>query len=252
MAKLRDLQIPNHPLLSDDEATSLIKKSHLGDKNARDKLINSNLKLVLSVLRRFENRGYDLDDLFQIGTIGLMKSIDKFDLTLNVKFSTYAVPMIIGEIRRFFRDDNYIKVARSVKETAYHVQRAREELEAIFGREATVSEIALKLEISEEQIVEATDAMRAPSSIHETLYHDDSNSILILDRIKDDTPETLLVEKMNLLQAIEKLPPYEKAIILQRFYYDRTQTEIASLLGISQVQVSRIEKRALKLIKNYA
>lgn len=252
MAKLKELNIPNCPLLSDEETFALIKKSHAGDSPAREKLINSNLRLVISVLRRFENRGYDLEDLFQIGTIGLMKAIDKFDLSLNVKFSTYAVPMIIGEIRRFFRDDNYIKVSRSVKETAYHVQKSREEIEIALGREATVQEIAQKLEIAEEQVVEAMEAMRAPTSIHETLFQDEGNSILMLDRIKEDPPENLLVEKMNLLQAVEKLPPYEKAIIVQRFFYDRTQTEIAALLGISQVQVSRIEKRALKLIKNYA
>lgn len=252
MAKLRELHIPNLPLLGDEATIRLIKNSHSGDKNARELLISSNLKLVLSVLKRFENRGYDLEDLFQIGTIGLMKAIDKFDLSQNVKFSTYAVPMIIGEIRRFFRDDNYIKVARSVKETAYHVQHAREEIEKTFGREATLSEIAEKLNIPQEQVVEAVEAMRMPTSIHETVFQDDGNSILILDRIKEDPPENLLIEKMNLSQAVEKLPPFEKAIIVQRFFYDRTQTEIAAMLGISQVQVSRIEKRALKIIKNFA
>lgn len=252
MAKLKEFQLPDCPRLTGKEVVELIKKSHRGDKEARERLVNSNLRLVLSVLRRFENRGYDTEDLFQIGTIGLMKAIDKFDLSLDLRFSTYAVPMIIGEIRRFFRDDNYIKVARSVKETAYHVSRARQELENTLGRDATIAEISLKLNISEEQIVESLEAMRAPSSIYDSAYQDDNNFTLMLDRIKQDPPENQLVEKMNLNDAVDKLPPFEKAIIVQRFFYDRTQTEIAKSLGVSQVQISRVEKRALKMIKNFA
>ena len=168
--KLSEMNLPNFPLPSDGEMKHLLQQAKSGDKNARERLINCNLRLVFNLVRRFENRGYEMEDLFQIGTIGLMKAIDKFDLSYNVKFSTYAVPMIVGEIRRFLRDDNPIKVSRSLKKTAYDINRKREELAKELGREPLISEVAGALDLPPEEVVSALEAVQSPTSIHETLY----------------------------------------------------------------------------------
>ena len=183
ISRLSEMNLPRFPLLNEQEMTELLKKTKQGDKEAREKLINCNLKLVFNLVQRFENRGYELEDLFQIGTIGLMKAIDKFDLSYNVKFSTYAVPMIIGEIRRFLRDDSVVKVSRSLKETSFKVHSIKEQLAKELGREPTITEIAEKLQISREEIVAALEAVQSPSSIHDTLFQDDGDPIFIMDQL---------------------------------------------------------------------
>lgn len=234
--------------LTDDEVRDLIKRSQAGDSAARDKLVESNVRLVWSVVQRFLNRGYEADDLFQIGSIGLLKSIDKFDLQYEVKFSTYAVPMIIGEIQRFLRDDGSIKVSRSLKELANRIRRTKDDLSKQIGRQPKISEIAEALEISVEEVVFAQDAMRSPSSIHETVYENDGDPITLMDQISDDN-ELKWFDKLALKEAINGLSERERLIVFLRYYRDQTQSEVAERLGISQVQVSRLEKKILKQIK---
>ncbi|MDW7673036.1 MAG: RNA polymerase sporulation sigma factor SigF [Bacillota bacterium] len=248
--RLSEMNLPRFPLLSDQEMTSLLKQAKLGDELAREKLINCNLKLVFNLVQRFENRGYELEDLFQIGTIGLMKAIDKFDLSYNVKFSTYAVPMIIGEIRRFLRDDNPVKVSRSLKETAYKVHKTKEQLINELGREPSIPEIAAKVGIPIEDLVAALEAVQNPTSIHETLYQDDGDPIYLLDQLSDENEiEPSWLENLALKEVIGKLTPKEQEVILLRFFQDKTQMEVAEIIGLSQVQVSRIERQALKNIR---
>lgn len=234
--------------LEDHEVKRLIFESQEGDTKARDKLVESNIRLVWSVVQRFLNRGYEADDLFQIGCIGLLKSIDKFDLTYDVKFSTYAVPMIIGEIQRFLRDDGTVKVSRSLKETANKIRRSRDELSKSLGRQPKISEIAEDLEITAEEVVFAQDAMRAPSSIHETVYENDGDPITLMDQISDEN-EHKWFDKFALQEAIVGLSERERLIVYLRYFKDQTQSEVAERLGISQVQVSRLEKKILKQIK---
>lgn len=234
--------------LEDHEVKRLILESQKGDTKARDKLVESNIRLVWSVVQRFLNRGYEADDLFQIGCIGLIKSIDKFDLSYDVKFSTYAVPMIIGEIQRFLRDDGTVKVSRSLKETANKVRRSRDELSKSLGRQPKLSEIAKDLEITPEEVVFAQDAMRAPSSIHETVYENDGDPITLMDQISDEN-EHKWFDKFALQEAIIGLSERERLIVYLRYFKDQTQSEVAVRLGISQVQVSRLEKKILKQIK---
>lgn len=234
--------------LDDDEVKTLIKLSQNGDVEARDRLVECNIRLVWSVVQRFLNRGYEADDLFQIGCIGLLKSIDKFDLSYDVKFSTYAVPMIIGEIQRFLRDDGAVKVSRSLKELANKIRRVKDDLSKSLGRQPKVSEIADSLGISPEEVVFAQDAMRAPASIHETVYENDGDPITLIDQISDEQ-EVKWFDKFALKEAIINLTERERLIVYLRYFKDQTQSEVAERLGISQVQVSRLEKKILKQIK---
>ncbi|ENQ3078838.1 TPA: RNA polymerase sporulation sigma factor SigF [Bacillus pseudomycoides] len=234
--------------LKDQELKELIKRSQQGDQGARDLIIQNNMRLVWSVVQRFLNRGYEPEDLFQIGCIGLLKSVDKFDLSFDVKFSTYAVPMIIGEIQRFLRDDGTVKVSRSLKETGNKIRKMKDELSKKYGRAPTITEIAEALELTPEEVVMAQEASRTPSSIHETVYENDGDPITILDQIADRS-ETKWFDKIALKEAIRELDERERLIVYLRYYKDQTQSEVAERLGISQVQVSRLEKKILKQMK---
>ncbi|OLO42673.1 RNA polymerase sigma-F factor [Alkalihalophilus pseudofirmus] len=239
----------NDAYLKDDEIKKLIERSQAGDTEARDLIVNRNTRLVWSVVQRFLNRGYEADDLFQIGCIGLIKSVDKFDLSYDVKFSTYAVPMIIGEIQRFLRDDGTVKVSRSIKELGNKIRKVKDELSKTLGRVPTVNEIAEKLEISPEEVVFAGEASRSLTSIHETVYENDGDPITLLDQIADQS-ENKWFDKIALTEAIRHLDERERLIVYLRYYKDQTQSEVADRLGISQVQVSRLEKKILEQIRD--
>jgi RNA polymerase sporulation-specific sigma factor len=239
----------SQPYLKDNEVKMLIKQSQDGDQSARDMIAQKNMRLVWSVVQRFLNRGYEPDDLFQIGCIGLIKSIDKFDLSYEVKFSTYAVPMIIGEIQRFLRDDGTVKVSRSIKELGNKIRKVKDELSKTLGRVPTVNEIAEKLEISPEEVVFAGEASRSLTSIHETVYENDGDPITLLDQIADQT-ENKWFDKIALTEAIRHLDERERLIVYLRYYKDQTQSEVATRLSISQVQVSRLEKKILQQMKD--
>ncbi|MRG86469.1 RNA polymerase sporulation sigma factor SigF [Salinibacillus xinjiangensis] len=234
--------------LSDKEVKKLIFDSQQGDQDARDLLVEKNTRLVWSVVQRFLNRGYDADDLFQIGSIGLLKSIDKFDLSYDVKFSTYAVPMIIGEIQRFIRDDGSIKVSRSLKETGNKIRKKRDELTKEYGRSPTIQELADELDLSPEDIVFAQEASKSPHSIHETVYENDGDPITLLDQMSDE--DTKWFDKIALKEVIRNLNERERLIIYLRYFKDQTQSEVANRLDISQVQVSRLEKKILDNIRD--
>ncbi|MBB6455305.1 RNA polymerase sporulation-specific sigma factor [Salirhabdus euzebyi] len=234
--------------LSDKEVKKLIYDSQHGDQLSRDLLVEKNTRLVWSVVQRFLNRGYDADDLFQIGCIGLLKSIDKFDLSYDVRFSTYAVPMIIGEIQRFIRDDGSIKVSRSLKETGNKIRKKRDELTKEFGRSPTIQELADALEISAEDIIFAQEASKSPHSIHETVYENDGDPITLLDQMSDE--DTKWFDKLALKEVIRNLDDRERLIIYLRYFKDQTQSEVAERLEISQVQVSRLEKKILNNIRD--
>ncbi|MFD1955796.1 RNA polymerase sporulation sigma factor SigF [Paenibacillus thailandensis] len=244
-----DLKQTAQPYLDDAEVKRLIALSQSGDTIARDTLVQCNIRLVWSVVQRFINRGYEPEDLFQIGCIGLLKSVDKFDLSYDVKFSTYAVPMIIGEIQRFLRDDGTLKVSRSLKETANRVRKMKDELSKTLGRLPTVKEVADRLGISPEDVVFAQEANKPPASIHETVFENDGDPITLMDQIADDSQERWF-DKLALVEAIEGLNERERLIVYLRYYRDKTQSEVASRLGISQVQVSRLEKKILQSIKD--
>lgn len=248
--RLSEMNLPRFPLLSDEEMNELLIKAQAGDSAARERLINCNLRLVFNLVQRFANRGYELEDLFQIGTIGLIKSIDKFNLAYNVKFSTYAVPMIIGEIRRFLRDDNPVKVSRSLKENAYKISKTRDSLTKELGREPTLLEISETLDLPVEDIITSLEAVQTPTSIHETLYQDDGDPIYVLDQISNEKEDVNWFDRIALKEILHKLSDKEREIILMRFFHDKTQTEVAKLVGLSQVQVSRIERQALKRFRN--
>jgi len=244
------MNLPRFPLLSDEELTELLQKAKKGDIEARERLVNCNLKLIFNLVQRFAHRGYELEDLFQIGTIGLIKAIDKFDFSYGVKFSTYAVPMIIGEIRRFLRDDHPIKVPRSYKELIYKINRSRENLSLELKRDPTINEIAADIGVDNEEVIMALEAVQSPSSIHDTLYQDDSDPIYVLDQLcveKENTPVWL--ENIALKQVLDKLPPREKQVLVLRFFEDKTQSEIAKIMSLSQVQISRIERAALHRLR---
>ncbi len=250
-SRLVDMNLPRFPLLKDKELRELLIRSKAGDSFARDKLVNCNLKLVFNIVRRFQNRGHELEDLFQIGCIGLMKAIDKFDLSYDVKFSTYAVPMIVGEIRRFLRDDSPVKVSRSVKETAYKIQQVRELLTARLGREPSVGEVASELGLSREEVINAMEATQSPTSIYETLHQEDGDPIYLLDQLKgDEDGDMPWLESLSVKELLNSLPERDRNIITWRFFEDKTQSEIAGRLGLSQVQVSRLERQALKKLKD--
>ncbi|MEG0146775.1 MAG: RNA polymerase sporulation sigma factor SigG [Clostridia bacterium] len=240
------------PVLKNERMRELFPQVHSGDVAARHEFIQGNLRLVLSVLQRFHNRGENVDDLFQVGCIGLMKSIDNFDLSQNVRFSTYAVPMIIGEIRRYLRDNNPIRVSRSLRDTAYKALKARDQLVYQNGRDPTVGEIAREMEVREEDVVFALEAIQDPVSLYDPIFQDGGDAICVLDQVKDNrVSENDWVRSLSIKQALGHLPSREQRIIRQRFFGGRTQMEVAEEIGISQAQVSRLEKAALQQMKKY-
>ena len=240
------------PVLKEKEKRELLLKMKNGDTKARETFINGNLRLVLSVIQRFNNRGENVDDLFQVGCIGLMKSIDNFDLTQNVKFSTYAVPMIIGEIRRYLRDNNSIRVSRSLRDVAYKALLVRDKLIKENNNEPTISQIAKELNIPREEVVFALDAIQDPVSLFEPIYHDGGDAIYVMDQISDSkNSDDSWLENISIKEAMKKLNDREKLILTLRFFNGRTQMEVADEIGISQAQVSRLEKTALKHMRKY-
>ena len=232
------------------DTLELIKLARQGDKEARDLLVTENIGLVWSIVRRFSNRGHELDDLFQIGSIGLIKAIDKFDTSFDVKFSTYAVPMITGEIKRFLRDDGMIKVSRSLKEIAGKVRMSREVLSGKLGREPTIEEISEDIAVATEDIVMALESNAEVESLYKTIYQGDGNAIYLIDKLEQSKDESEdMIDKFALKEIIESLEPKDQDIIRLRYFCDKTQTDIAKELGISQVQVSRLEKKILKTMR---
>lgn len=235
------------PVLKNEEMRELFKKMHEGDPTAREKLVNGNLRLVLSVIQRFNNRGEYVDDLFQVGCIGLIKSIDNFDLGQNVRFSTYAVPMIIGEIRRYLRDNNPIRVSRSLRDIAYKSLQVRERLMSETSREPTPEEIAKELGVPQEEIVFALDAIQDPVSLFEPIYNDGGDPIYVVDQISDDkSRDSIWIDEIALKEGIRRLNDRERMILKKRFFQGKTQMEVAEEIGISQAQVSRLEKAAIE------
>lgn len=240
------------PLLSKQEKEELFIKIKEGDNEARNKFINGNLRLVLSVIQRFYGRGENADDLFQVGCVGLIKAIDNFDLSQNVQFSTYAVPMIIGEVKRYLRDNNSIRVSRSVRDLAYKVIQFKEKFNKENGRDPKIEEIAKELEVTKEDISFSLDAIQDPVSLQEPVYNDGSENIYIMDQVKDSkNTDELWAEKMTIKGALERLNDKEKMIVTKRFFDGRTQMEVAEEIGISQAQVSRLEKSAIQHIKKW-
>lgn len=238
-------------LLTQEKMRELIALSQAGDKQARQQMIEGNTRLVWSIVQRFASRGADLEDLFQIGCIGLMKSVDKFDLSYEVKFSTYAVPMIIGEIQRFLRDDGMVKISRSIRELNFKIRHATDDFLKKHERQPTILELASILEVSREEIVMATDALRDPASLQEQLYENDGGDALtLMDQMKDERSEKSF-DHIPLRELLEKLEKREQMIIYLRYYLDCTQSDIAERLGISQVQVSRLEKKILSQLKSW-
>ncbi len=237
------------PVLREKEKEHLLKLCKDGNQSAREQLINGNLRLVLSVIQRFSNRGENPDDLFQVGCIGLIKSIDNFDITQNVRFSTYAVPMIIGEIRRYLRDNNSIRVSRSIKDTAYKAMQIKEKIMNQYQREATVEEIAAELEIPREDVVEALESIVDPVSLYEPVFSEGGDTIYMMDQIGDKNDDKNWLDEIALREAIKGLSDREKRILSLRFMQGKTQMEVSSEIGISQAQVSRLEKGAIDKIK---
>lgn len=238
-------------VLTEEEKTELLIKSHAGDKQAREKLINGNLRLVLSVIQRFTNRGENPDDLFQVGCIGLIKAIDHFDTSLNVRFSTYGVPMIIGELKRYLRDNAPVRVSRSIRDTAYHAMQVKEKLQNETQKEPTVEEIAKEMGVKKEAVVLALEAIVEPVSLYEPVYYDAGDTIYVMDQIGDSNTDVNWIDEILLKKAIRDLPEREKNILSLRFMQGLTQTEVAKEIGISQAQVSRLEKGALDKIKSH-
>lgn len=240
------------PVLSASKMRELFVSLQSGTEESREKLIYCNLRLVLSVIQRFNNRGEYVDDLFQVGCIGLMKAIDNFDLGQNVKFSTYAVPMIIGEIRRYLRDNNPIRVSRSMRDVAYKALQVRDSLVNRFSREPSVTEIANELKIPREEVIFALDAIQEPISLFEPIYHDGGDPIFVMDQIRDDRNSDFnWLEGVAIKEALRRLSEREKHILTLRFFEGKTQMEVADEIGISQAQVSRLEKAALGHMRKY-
>lgn len=238
------------PLYKEAEMMKMLEQIKSGDESVRDKFIKGNLRLVLSVIQRFGNRGENPDDLFQVGCIGLIKALDNFDMSHGVKFSTYAVPMIIGEVRRYLRDNNPIRVSRSLRDLAYKALQAKESLAAELQREPTVSEIARVLEAEREDVVTALESIQDPVSLFEPVFHDDGDAIYVMDQVSDNkNTDTRWIENISLSEAMNKLSPREKHILNIRFFEGKTQMEVAKEIGISQAQVSRLEKNALTFMK---
>ncbi|KGK88431.1 MULTISPECIES: RNA polymerase sporulation sigma factor SigG [Clostridium] len=240
------------PVLKEKEMKELLLSMRDGNTEARETFIRGNLRLVLSVIQRFNNRGENVDDLFQVGCIGLIKAIDNFDLGQNVRFSTYAVPMIIGEIRRYLRDNNSIRVSRSLRDIAYRALQVRDRLVSENNKEPTVTQIAKELDVPREEVVFALDAIQDPVSLFEPIYHDGGDAIYVMDQISDNkNVDDSWLENISIKEAMKKLNDREKLILTLRFFDGRTQMEVADEIGISQAQVSRLEKTALKHMKKY-
>ena len=238
------------PLYKETEMMEMLKQIKAGDSSIRDTFIKGNLRLVLSVIQRFGNRGENPDDLFQVGCIGLIKALDNFDMSHGVKFSTYAVPMIIGEVRRYLRDNNPIRVSRSLRDLAYKALQAKENLSAELQREPTVSEISKVLEVDREDVVTALEAIQEPVSLFEPVFHDDGDAIYVMDQVSDNkNTDIKWIENISLSEAMNKLTPREKHILNIRFFEGKTQMEVAKEIGISQAQVSRLEKNALSSMR---
>lgn len=239
----------NLTVLKEQEKIEYLKQMQQGDPTARDKLIQGNLKLVLSVIQRFVNRGENMDDLFQVGCIGLMKAIDHFDLNLGVKFSTYAVPMIIGELRRYLRDYNSIRISRSLKDIAYKAMHAKEELTKALNREPTIEEIAQEIGLEKSSVVIALEAIVDPISLYEPIYSDGGDTIYVLDQVGDQNDDSDWLGEIILKESLKKLSKRERNILSLRFFQGKTQVEVAKEIGISQAQVSRLEKNVLERIR---
>ena len=238
------------PVLSNKEKQELLVKIKNGDNEAREKFIQGNLRLVLSVIQRFVGRGENIDDLFQIGCVGLIKAIDNFDISQDVQFSTYGVPMIIGEIRRYLRDNNSIRVSRSIRDMAYKVLQVKERVIRQTGRDPTIEEIAKELGVEKEEISMSLDAIQDPISLQEPVYKDGTENLYVMDQVRDTKNiDEKWVENLTIAQALKKLNPREKEIIARRFFDGRTQMEVAEEIGISQAQVSRLEKDAINRIR---
>ena len=237
-------------VLKSSETMELLRRSKAGDRQAREELIEGNLRLVLSVIQRFAGRGESVDDLFQVGCVGLIKAIDNFDISQPVKFSTYGVPMIVGEIRRYLRDNSAIRVSRSMRDTAYRVLQAREHLMAENQKEPTVEEIAKVLDIPREEVVFAMDAIVDPVSLYEPIYSEGGDTVCVMDQVSDRrcTDESW-IQRIALKDAISRLTPRERSILMMRFNQGKTQMEVSAQIGISQAQVSRLEKGAIRAIK---
>ncbi|MHB1682279.1 MAG: RNA polymerase sporulation sigma factor SigG [Bacilli bacterium] len=240
------------PVLTNAEMRNLFTRLQSGETAAREKLVNGNLRLVLSVIKRFNNRGEYVDDLFQVGCIGLMKAIDNFDLSQNVKFSTYAVPMIIGEIRRYLRDNNPIRVSRSLRDIAYKALQIRDSLTNQNLREPTIAEISKVMEVAKEEVVFALDAIQDPVSLFEPIYHDGGDPIYVMDQISDEqNRDSNWIEGIAIKEAMRRLSDREKRILSMRFFEGKTQMEVADEIGISQAQVSRLEKAAIMHMQKF-
>jgi RNA polymerase sporulation-specific sigma factor len=240
------------PTLSHERMRALLEKAKAGDDAARRELIQGNLRLVLSVIQRFHSRCENMDDLFQVGCIGLMKGLDNFDLSLDVRLSTYCVPMIIGEIRRYLRDNNPIRVSRSMRDTAYRALKARDALSGDAGREPTTSDIARYMDVPEADVVLALEAIQEPVSLFDPVYQSGGDAIYVMDQVQDQrVSEDDWVRSLSIDQAMNRLPDRDRAIIRQRYFQGRTQMEVAREIGISQAQVSRLEKAALQTMRKY-
>ncbi|CAB1128475.1 RNA polymerase sporulation-specific sigma factor (sigma-G) [Candidatus Hydrogenisulfobacillus filiaventi] len=240
------------PVLSNARMRELFAEMQAGRAGAREELIQGNLRLVLSVIQRFQNRGEHSDDLFQVGCIGLMKAIDNFDLGQNVRFSTYAVPMIIGEIRRYLRDNNPIRVSRSLRDIAYKALQVRDQLVHRYSKEPTLTEIAQELGLPREEVVYALDAIQEPLSLFEPVYHDDGDPIYVMDQVSDEkNQDHSWLESLAIREALGKLNRREQLILTMRFFHGKTQMEVAEEIGISQAQVSRLEKAALNHMRKF-
>lgn len=240
------------PVLSALQAKELFRRYHDGDESARELLIEGNLRLVLSVIKRFENRNEDMDDLFQVGVVGLLKAIENFNPDLDVMPSSYLCPMISGEVRRYLRDNNTIRVSRSLRDTAYRVLQVRERLTAEKSKEPSVDEIAKEMGLPKESVVQALDAIQDPVSLFEPVYHDGGDTLFVMDQVSDDkNGDKLWLENLSLQEAMHHLSEREKKIVALRFFEGKTQTEVSSEIGISQAQVSRLEKSALKRMRKY-
>ncbi len=237
------------PILKEKEKQELICLAQAGDKEARQKMINGNLRLVLSVIQKFTGRGENLDDLFQVGCIGLIKAIDNFNPALNLRFSTYGQPMIIGEIRRFLRDNNSVRVSRSVRDTAYKAMQSREALQKLLGRDPTISEIAEDVHLPQASVTLALESVVDPVSLYEPVYNDGGDTIFVMDQLGDSNSEESWISTIAFRDTVEKLSERERKIMALRYLVGKTQVEVANEIGISQAQVSRLEKNALKRIK---
>lgn len=239
-------------LLSHEETIELIRKSQSGDQLAKERLVEYNLGLIRSVIKGFMNRGHDLEDIFQIGSIGLLKAIDKFDDSYNVRFSTYAVPMIVGEIKRFLRDDGIIKVSRSLKQIAGMAKSAEEKLNKELGREPTIQEISNEIGIEKEEIVMALESSYQPEYLYDVVHQNDGSPLYLIDKLSLESEEDRdIVDNILLKDMLSQLKPRDRQVIILRYFQDRTQTEVAVQLGISQVQVSRIEKRIIEDMRKF-